>query len=52
MTVKQLKEKMDKAFDDHADALTTGIEANIWSAWYIYARAKNAYLEAYHSGAN
>ena len=50
MLVAQLKKEMNKAFDEHADALATGVEENIWSAWYRYAKAKNAYLEAYHSG--
>lgn len=52
MTVNQLKAKMNKAFDAHAAALANGVEADIWSAWYSYAKAKNAYLEAYHSGAD
>lgn len=51
MTVKQLEASLDAAFNEHCAALESGIEHRIQAAWNRYARAKNAYLEAYHSGA-
>lgn len=51
MTVKQLKAKMDQAFDNHAAALGTGNTQQIQSAWNVYASAKNTYMEAYFGGA-
>ena len=50
MSVSTLKAALDNAFDAHASALNGGNEKKISHAWNAYAKAKNAYLEAYHSG--
>jgi hypothetical protein len=50
MNVLELKAALENAFDAHASALNGGNEKKISQAWNAYAKAKNAYLEAYHSG--
>ena len=50
MTVKKLESEMFNAFDAHAAALEGGHTLEITKAWQAYAKAKNAYLEAYHGG--
>lgn len=52
MTVKQLETKMFNAYAAHALALQRGCTAEITKAWGNYAKTKNAYLEAYHGGAD
>ena len=50
MNVPELKAALENAFGAHASALNGGNEKKISHAWNAYAKAKNAYLEAYHSG--
>jgi hypothetical protein len=50
MNVSELKASLENAFDAHASALNGGNEKKISQAWNAYAKAKNAYLEAYHGG--
>ena len=52
MTTTKLKIAMNAAFDLHAAALKSGGKEQIEKAWFSYAKAKNAYLEAYHSDQN
>jgi hypothetical protein len=50
MNTKQLAVKMEKAFNDHAAALETDDPQKIQVAWIAYAKAKNAYMDAYYGG--
>ena len=52
MTTSKLKIAMNAAFDQHAAALKSEEKEQIEKSWLSYAKAKNAYLEAYHSGQN
>jgi len=50
MTVKQLKAKMNQAFDNHAAELAAGNTQQIQAAWNVYAIANSTYMEAYFGG--